>query len=212
MKKTDRQRYSEIETGRHALQLIMTGREKESQSKREIRHESSTKGERGLHLEAHSERKGRQAVRAIFTSIIAALERSLMLYDGRAGPETAVGGCGSWWATGIMASVNLHYRTVCLQGLRVSWRHWIDGVGNTELSPAASSSNLPLTVHCILTLLPLLSWRCFWSLECWTSIGKKKQDIFFTWADRAAKNSCFHLGERLVLGAAQELVCGRPSS
>lgn len=96
-----------------------------------------------------------------------------MLYDGCAGLETAVGGCGSWWAPGIMTSVNLHYRTVSLMGLHVNWRRRINSVCNTELSPAAFSWNLPLTVHCILTLLPLLFWRCFWSHE--QPMGKMRQ-------------------------------------
>lgn len=53
-----------------------------------------------------------------------------------------------------MALVNLQYRTFSLKGLHVNWRDWIDSICNTELSPTASSSNLPLTVHCILTSLP----------------------------------------------------------
>lgn len=143
-----------------------------------------------------------------------------MLYDGRAGLETAAGVCGSWRASGIMASVNLLYRTVGLVGLHVNRRRWIDSACNTELSPAASSPGLPLTVHCILvpSAFAWLYRRSFWSLERWTTRGRwwwwgwglKLDNIFFTRADGGAKNSRFHRGEGSVLGGAQELVCRPP--
>lgn len=104
-------------------------------------------------------------MQAIFTSIITALQQILMLYDGCVGPETGAGGCGSWWATGIMASVNLQHRTFCLRGLFASWHGWIDNMCSTTLSPAASSLNLPPTAHCILTLQ--LWFFLMWLLISW---------------------------------------------
>ncbi len=124
-----------------------------------------------------------------------------MLYDGCAGPEMVVGGCELRRATGIMASVNLQYRTFSLKGLHVNRRDWIDGVCNTELSyrvkfkpPTDSSLHPHLAAFTFLTSL-LISWVLNNQRE---KKWSRRDNIFFTWADRAAKNSRFHLGEGLV--------------
>lgn len=144
------------------------------------------------------EMESSQAVWAIFTSIITALSQSLMLYDSCAGPQTALGGCGSRWATGIMAPVNLQYRTFIPEGLHVSWRDWINTVWNTELSPTASSSSLTPTVQCILIAMPSRSCCRLSSLECnttkgWGGGGGGGVKTTFL-SDSEAKNSSFHPG------------------
>lgn len=107
-----------------------------------------------------------RAVRPIFTSIITALQQRLMLYDSRAVPPTALEGCGSRWATGIMASVNLRCRTFTLKGPHVRWRGRINTVcapltptPPTAPSPAVPTSQRPLAVtlpHFPMSLL--ISW------------------------------------------------------
>lgn len=124
-----------------------------------------------------------------------------MLYDGCAGPEMAAGGCGSWWATGIMAWVNLKYTTFRLGALHVNWCDWIDRISNAILFPTLNS-DLPPTLHCSPILL--FFWCRFWSLVCWTTRGVKKNDQ----AVRGAKNTCFHLCKVVVLGGVLELVYG----
>lgn len=67
-----------------------------------------------------TEMESSQPARAIFTSIITALLQSLMLYDNSAGPQTALGCCGSQRAPGITASLNLQDRMFTLMRLHVS--------------------------------------------------------------------------------------------
>lgn len=112
-----------------------------------------------------------QAVRPIFTSIITALQQRLMLYDSRAVPPTALEGCGSRWATGIMASVNLRCRTFTLKGPHVGWHGRINTVctplhsRNITRSPVARGSDLAAAAsHFLAVTLPhfpmslLISW------------------------------------------------------
>lgn len=69
---------------------------------------------------ALAEMESSQAVQAVFTSIITALLRSLMLPDNGAGAQTALGCCGSQRVPGIMPSVHPQDRMFTLTGLRVS--------------------------------------------------------------------------------------------
>lgn len=139
-----------------------------------------------------------------------------MLYDSCAGPETAVGGCGSWWATGITASVNLQYRTFSLKGLHVNCRDWIDSVCNTELSPTRLKFKPPTdsSLHPHLASFPFVaSLLISWVLNSQKGVGgwSRQDNIFFTLANRTAKNSCFNLGEGLFFCGVKEHLCGTPS-
>lgn len=120
-----------------------------------------------------------QAVRPIFTSIITALQQRLMLYDSRAVPPTALEDCGSRWATGIMASVNLRCRTFTLKGPHVRWRGRINTVCTppAPTPPTAPSPMVPTSQRPLATFSPwrFHIFRCrFWSQEYLTTIWEAK--------------------------------------
>lgn len=147
-----------------------------------------------------TEMESSQPAQAIFTSIITALLQSLMLYDNGAGPQTALGCCGSQQAPGITASLNLQDRMFTLMRLHVSRCDQINTSVTLSLlllSPV-QTSHPPLWASsprcCHFTEIPI--WSA-WYQTANTGCGKTTRFITIK-----SKQTCSHYTAGRVLALA----------